>query len=70
MPAGAHLTNAFPSKLQFYKKKMYLSVIPFLAMISHQILAHALTAQLSCHAQKLVTMSALEFEWEQNVVFI
>ena len=35
-------------------------------MISLQILAHAMAAQLPCHVQSLVAITALEFGTEQT----
>ena len=39
-------------------------------MISLQVFAHATTAQLSYHVQKLVAISSVEFVSEQNEVSV
>ena len=40
--------------------KLCLAVIPLPAIRSQQIFAHAMTAQLSCHVQNFVVITALE----------
>ena len=46
--------------------KFYFIVIPFFTMISLQIFAHLLTAQLSCHVLKFVEISSLKVGWDQK----
>ena len=39
-------------------------------IISQQHLAHATTAQLSCHVPNIVAITLLVFGWEQNEISI
>ena len=56
---GARFTNDFLPAIQI-RWKLRLAVIPLLAIRSQQIFAHATTAQLPCHVQNLVAITAIE----------
>ena len=61
------LTNFLPTiEIRW---KLCLAVIPFLAIRSQQIFAHATTAVL-CHVQKFVAITVLYFWWEWNEISI
>ena len=67
--AGALVTNGFLPAIQIWWK-LHLAVIPLLAIRSRQILAHARTAQLSCHVQNFVAITLLDSRWEWNDISI
>ena len=50
--------------------KFHLALIQLLMIISQQNLAHATTAQLSCHVPNIVAITLLVFGWEQNEMSI
>ena len=65
----AHFTRNFTEDFSIEIKirwKIDYVAIYFLAIISLQRFAHAATAQLLCHVKNIVTMTLLEFKWEQN----
>ena len=64
---GARFTNDFLTAIQIWWK-LHLAIIPLLAIRSQQILAHAMTAQLSCHVQNFVaiTVSESRGEWKEG----
>ena len=66
---GAGFTNVFLPAIQI-RWKFRLAIIPLLAIRSQQIFAHAMTAQLSCHAQNFVVITILESSWEWNEISI
>ena len=66
---GAHFTNDFLPAIQI-RWKLRVAVIPLLASRSHQIFAHATTAQLSCHVQNFVVITVLESRWKWNEISI
>ena len=67
--AGAHFTNDFSITIQI-RWKFHLAVIQLLVIISRQNLAHATTAQLSCHVPNIVAITILLFGWEQIEISI
>ena len=66
---GIHVTNTLFITIQI-QWKIWITVIPFLAMISPQMFAHAMTTLLSCHVQNFVKISWSEFGLEQNEISI
>ena len=62
---GAHFTNDFSIVIKIRWKIVYIAIY-FLAITSLQSFAHATTAQLLCHLKDIVTITLLEFRWEQN----
>ena len=62
---GAHFTNDFSIVIKIRWEIVYVAIY-FLAITSLQRFAHATTAQLLCHAKNIVTITLLEFRWEQN----
>ena len=66
---GAHFTNDFSITIQI-RWKFHLALIQLLMTISQQNLAHATTAQLSCHVPNIVAITLLVFGWEQNEISI
>ena len=67
--AGTHFTNDFSITIQI-RWKFNLALIQLLVIISRQNLAHATTAQLSCHVPNIVEITLLVFGWEQNEISI
>ena len=67
--AGARFTYGFLPAIQI-RWKLRLAITPLLAIRSQQILAHATTAQLSCHVQNFVAITVLESRWEWNEISI
>ena len=67
--SGAHFTNDFSITIQI-RWKFHLALIQVLMTISQQNLAHATTAQLSCHVPNFVAITLLVSEWEQNEISI
>ena len=53
---GTHFTNNFPITIQMWRK-FHLTLIQLLVIISQQNLAHATTAQLSCHVPNIVAIT-------------
>ena len=45
-------------------------LIPFMVLSLQQNFPHAMTAQLSWHVQNYVAISALEWGWKQNEIYI
>ena len=66
---GTHFTNDFSITIQI-RWKFHLALIKLLMIISRQNLAHATTAQLSCHVPNIVAITFLVFGWEQNEISI
>ena len=66
---GARFTNDFLPAIQI-RWKLCLAVIPFVAIRSQQIFAHATTAQLSCHVQNFAAITVLESRWERIEISI
>ena len=66
---GTHFTNDFSITIQI-RWKFHLALIQLLVIISRQNLAHATTAQLSCHVPNIVAITILLFGWEQNEISI
>ena len=66
---GAHFTNGFLPAIQI-RRKLCIAIIPLLAIWSQQIIAHATTAQLSCHVQNFVATTVLVSRWEWNEISI
>ena len=64
-----HFTNDFSITIQI-RWKFHLALIQLLMTISQQNLAHATTAQLSCHVPNIVAITLLVFGWEQNEISI
>ena len=62
---GSHFTKDFSIVIKIRWKIDYVAIY-FLAITSLQRFAHAATAQLLCHVKKIVTITLLEFRWEQN----
>ena len=56
---GARFTNGFLPAIQI-RWKLRLATIPLLAIRSQRNFAHATTAQLSFHVQKIVAITVLE----------
>ena len=54
-----HFTKVISIAIQI-RRKICLTVIPFMVMISLQCFAHVTTAQLSCHVQNIVAIAYLE----------
>ena len=69
MDSGTHFTNDFSITIQI-RWKFHLALIQLLMIISRQNLAHATTAQLSCHVPNIVAITFLVFGWEQNEISI
>ena len=67
--SGTHFTNDFSITIQMWWK-FHLALIQLLMIISQQHLAHATTAQLSCHVPNIVAITLLVFGWEQNEISI
>ena len=67
--SGTHFTNDFSITIQI-RRKFHLALIQLLMIISRQNLAHATTAQLSCHVPNIVAITFLVFGWEQNEISI
>ena len=67
--SGTHFTNDFSITIQI-RWKFHLALIQVLVIISQQNLAHATTAQLSCHVPNIVAITLLVFGWEQNEISI
>ena len=67
--SGAHFTNDFSITIQI-RWKFHLALIQLLMTISQQNLAHAMTAQLSCHVPNIVAITILLFGWEQIEISI
>ena len=67
--SGTHFTNDFSITIQI-RWKFNLALIQLLMIISRQNLAHATTAQLSCHVPNIVAITFLVFGWEQNEISI
>ena len=65
----AHFTNDFSIVIKIRWKIVYVAIY-FLAITSLQRFAHATTAQLLCHVKNIVTITLLEFRWEQNEISI
>ena len=66
---GTHFTNDFSITIQI-RWKFHLALIQLLVIISRQNLAHATTAQLSCHVPNIVAITILLFGWEKNEISI
>ena len=66
---GTHFTNDFSITIQI-RRKFHLDLIQLLMIRSQQNLAHATTAQLSCHVPNLVAITSSVFGWEQNEISI
>ena len=66
---GARFTNIFLPAIQI-RWKLRLAITPLLAIRSQQSFAHATTAQLSCHVQKYVAITVLEWRWDWNEISI
>ena len=66
---GTHFTNDFSITIQMWWK-FHLALIQLLIITSQQNLAHATTAQLSCHVPNIVAITLLVFGWEQNEISI
>ena len=66
---GTHFTNNFSITSQI-RWKIYSALIQLLVIISQQNLAHATTAQLSCHVPNFVAITLLVLGWEQNEISI
>ena len=66
---GTHFTNNFSITIQI-QWKIYSARIQLLVIISQQNLAHATTAQLSCHVPNFVAITLLVLGWEQNEISI
>ena len=66
---GTHFTNDFSITIQMWWK-FHLALIQLLMITSQQNLAHATTAQLSCHVPNIVAITLLVFGWEQNEISI
>ena len=62
---GAHFTNDFSIVITIRWKIVYVAIY-FLAITSLHRFAHPTTAQLFCHVKNIVTITLLEFRWEQN----
>ena len=62
---GAHFTNDFSIVIKIRWKIVYVAIY-FLSITSLWCFAHARTAQLLCHVKNIVTITLLEFKWEQN----
>ena len=60
---GTRFTNDFLLAIQI-RWKVRITVISLLAIRSQQILAHATTAQQSCHEQNFVAIAVFESKWE------
>ena len=69
MGPGAHFTNDFSITIQI-RSKIHLALIQLQLIISQQNLAHATTAQLSCHVPNFVAITLLVLGWEQNEISI
>ena len=67
--SGTHFTNDFSITIQIWWK-FHLALIQLLVIISQQNLAHATTAQLSCHVPNIVAITLLVLGWEQNEISI
>ena len=67
--SGTHFTNDFSITIQI-RWKFHLALIQLLVIISRQNLAHATTAQLSCHVPNIVAITISLFGWEQNEISI
>ena len=67
--AGSHFTNDFSITIQI-RWKIHLALIQLQLIISQQNLAHATTAQLSCHVPNFVAITLLVLGWEQNEISI
>ena len=67
--SGTHFTNDFSITIQMWWK-FHLALIQLLMITSQQNLAHATTAQLSCHVPNIVAITLLVFGWEQNEISI
>ena len=63
--SGAHFTNDFSIVIKIRWKIIYVAIY-FLAITSLQRFAHAATAQLLCRVKNIMTITLLEFRWEQN----
>ena len=66
---GSRFTNDFLPAIQI-RWKFRPAIILLLAIRSQQIVAHATTAQLSCHVQNFVAITILELRWERNEISI
>ena len=66
---GTHFTNDFSITIQI-RSKIHLALIQLQLIISQQNLAHATTAQLSCHVPNFVAITLLVLGWEQNEISI
>ena len=60
---GTRFTKDFLLAIQI-RWRVRITVISLLAIRSQQILAHATTAQLSCHVQNFVATAVFESKWE------
>ena len=69
LKSGTHFTNNFSITIQI-RWKFHLALITLLVIISQRNLAHATTAQLSCHVPNIVAITVLVFGWEQNEISI
>ena len=67
--SGTHFTKDNSITIQI-RWKFHLALIQLLVIISRQNLAHATTAQLSCHVPNIVAITILLFGWEQNEISI
>ena len=67
--SGTHFTNDFSITIQI-RWKFHLALIQLLMIKSRKNLAHATTAQLSCHVPNIVAITFLVFGWEQNEISI
>ena len=67
--AGTHFTKDFSITIQI-QWKFHLDATQLLVIISQHNIAHAMTAELSCHVQNSVAIASLEFGWQQNEISI
>ena len=69
LSSGTCFTNGFYIEIQI-QLNFGLNVNLLMAAISQRNFAHATTAQLSCHVQKFVTISSLQFRHAQSEISI
>ena len=63
---GDCFSNGIPISIDIPGKARLaiMIIIPFLAIVSLQTFAHAMTAWLSCHVQNFVAIAVIERRWE------
>ena len=66
----AYFSNDFCIIFHQIRWNIGFSVTQLQGIIWLQNFAHSMTAQLSCHVQNLIMITALQLEWEQNEISV